>query len=190
MGTTHSFILLDCDKRLDLKLSSMVRSMVIDTPTNGSITTSLACLKCPLTIYDKSFAMDLVCLRLSQLDVILGMNWLDFNHVRITCFAKTVVFLEVGGDGKLMFISAKQVEKFLKEETHVFTMFATLGIENKVVMEELPVVCDFSKVFPDDITDFSPERKMEFSIDLVPDTSPVSLAPYRMFASKLSELKK
>ncbi|XP_050897050.1 uncharacterized protein LOC127103852 [Lathyrus oleraceus] len=80
-GATHSFISLNCAKRLDLNLSSMVGSIVIDTLTSGSVTTSLVCLKCPLTIYGKNFAIDLVCLQLSNLDVILGMNWLDFNRV-------------------------------------------------------------------------------------------------------------
>lgn len=56
------FISLDYAKRLDLNLSFMVGSVVIDTPDNGSLTTSLVCLKCPLTIYGKSFSMDLVCL--------------------------------------------------------------------------------------------------------------------------------
>ncbi|XP_050915008.1 uncharacterized protein LOC127129952 [Lathyrus oleraceus] len=39
-GATHSSISLKCAKRLDLKLSSMDRNMIIDTPTLGSVTTS------------------------------------------------------------------------------------------------------------------------------------------------------
>jgi len=35
-----------------------------------------------------------------------------------------------------------------------------------------------------------PEREVQFSIDLVPGTKPVSMAPYRMSASELAELKK
>ncbi|MCI30823.1 RNA-directed DNA polymerase (Reverse transcriptase), partial [Trifolium medium] len=35
-----------------------------------------------------------------------------------------------------------------------------------------------------------PEREVEFAIDLIPDTSPISMAPYRMSASELKELKK
>jgi len=35
-----------------------------------------------------------------------------------------------------------------------------------------------------------PEREVEFSIDHVPGTKPVSMAPYRMSASELAELKK
>ncbi|MCI46318.1 RNA-directed DNA polymerase (Reverse transcriptase), partial [Trifolium medium] len=54
----------------------------------------------------------------------------------------------------------------------------------------LPVVCEFPDVFPDDISDMLPKREVEFAIDLVPSTSPVSMAPYRMSASELNELKK
>ena len=98
-------------------------SMLIETPANGSVTTTFVCLKCPLSIYGKSFLMDLVCLPLHQIDVILGMNWLEFNYVHINCFAKTVEFPEFGDRGELMFLSAKQVDELLEDEA---VMFASL----------------------------------------------------------------
>lgn len=49
---------------------------------------------------------------------------------------------------------------------------------------------NFSEVFPDDINDFPLECEVEFSIDSVPGTSHVSMAPYKMSVSELSELKK
>ncbi|XP_050878624.1 uncharacterized protein LOC127082430 [Lathyrus oleraceus] len=158
----------------------MVGSMVIDTPTNGSVTTSLMCLKCPLTIFGKSFAMDLVYLHLIQLDVILGMKWLEFNRVHINCFAKNVMFPKMGGDSKLMFVSAKKVGEFLKEKEHMFFMFPASGIDNKVATGEQPIVCDFPKVFPNDIIDLPPKHEAEFAIDLVPGTSHVSMAPHKI----------
>ncbi|MCI60226.1 RNA-directed DNA polymerase (Reverse transcriptase), partial [Trifolium medium] len=57
-------------------------------------------------------------------------------------------------------------------------------------MEELPIVCEFSDVFPEDVSDVPPKREVEFTIDLVPGTSSISMAPYRMSASELNELKK
>ncbi|XP_050890695.1 uncharacterized protein LOC127096125 [Lathyrus oleraceus] len=45
-------------------------------------------------------------------------------------------------------------------------------------------------VFLEDISDLPPEREVEFAIDLVPGMSPMAMAPYRMSASDLSELKK
>ncbi|MCI93122.1 cellular nucleic acid-binding protein, partial [Trifolium medium] len=57
-------------------------------------------------------------------------------------------------------------------------MFAFLKLESKVKEEELPVVCEFPDVFPGDISDVPLEREVEFSIDLVPGTGPISMAPY------------
>lgn len=51
-------------------------------------------------------------------------------------------------------------------------------------------MCEFPEVFLDDISDIPLKRKVEFTLDLVPGTSPVSMIPYRMSASELSELKK
>ncbi|MCI72465.1 cellular nucleic acid-binding protein, partial [Trifolium medium] len=68
-------------------------------------------------------------------------------------------------------------------------MFASLKLEGGVKMEELPIVCEFLDVFPEEVSDVPPEREVEFNIDLVPGTSPISMAPYRMSASELNELK-
>ncbi|CAJ2633285.1 unnamed protein product [Trifolium pratense] len=72
----------------------------------------------------------------------------------------------------------------------VYALFASLKMEGEVKMEELPVVCEFPDVFPEDVSDVPPKREVEFTIDLVPGTSPISMAPYRMSASELNELKK
>ncbi|MCI85581.1 cellular nucleic acid-binding protein, partial [Trifolium medium] len=54
---------------------------------------------------------------------------------------------------------------------------------------KLPVVREFPDVFPGDVSDVPPEREVEFTIDLVPGTGLISMAPYRMSASELKELK-
>lgn len=68
---THSFVSLNCAERLVLKLSSMVESMIVDTLNLDFVTTLWVCLNCRLTIFGKSFGMDLVCLPLRNLNVIL-----------------------------------------------------------------------------------------------------------------------
>ncbi|MCI36413.1 retrotransposon protein, partial [Trifolium medium] len=72
----------------------------------------------------------------------------------------------------------------------MFMMFASLKLEGEVKVEELPIVCEFPDVFLEDIFDLPPEREVEFTIDLIPGTSPISMAPYRMSSSELNELKK
>jgi len=88
---------------------------------------------------------------------------------------------DVGGK----FLTAEQVKKSLDGEASVFMMFASLKESGEKVVGDLPVLQEFPEVFPDDITDLSPEREVEFAIDLVPGTSPISIAPYRMSASEL-----
>lgn len=109
MGETHSFISHYCVIKLNLVVSPMKGSMVIDTSDNVYVTTLLVCLNCPLTIYVKYFGVDLICLPLRQLDVILGINWLEFNHVHINCFDKNMLFLKLEKSMDLRFISTKQV---------------------------------------------------------------------------------
>ena len=43
--------------------------------------------------------------------------------------------------------------------------------------------------FPDDIARLPPEREVEFTIDLIPRTEPISIPPYRMAPAELRELK-
>jgi len=69
-------------------------------------------------------------------------------------------------------------------------MFASLNESSEKGIGDLPVVQEFLEVFMDDITELPPEREVKFAIDLVPGTSPISIAPYRMSASELGELKK
>jgi hypothetical protein len=84
----------------------------------------------------------------------------------------------------------REVKKSLEERDEVFALFASLKMKGKSEVSELPVVCKFPDVFPEDVSELPPEREVEFTIDLIPGTSPVSMAPYRMSASELSELKK
>ena len=57
-------------------------------------------------------------------------------------------------------------------------------------VREVEVVKEFEDVFPEDLSSLPPNREMEFSIDLLPGISPVSMAPYRMAPAELAELKK
>ena len=69
-GATHCFIPLDCVSALSLDMSDMNGEMVVENPAKGSVTTSLVCLKCPLSMFGRDFEMDLVCLPLSGVVVL------------------------------------------------------------------------------------------------------------------------
>uniref|UniRef100_A0A151UFW2 CCHC-type domain-containing protein n=1 Tax=Cajanus cajan TaxID=3821 RepID=A0A151UFW2_CAJCA len=115
-GATHSFISVSCVQKLNFPVSLLDFDLVVETPTNGPVTTSLVCLKCPLTVSDKQFLVDLICLPLSQLDVILGMDWLSSHHVLLNCYEKSISF----GECKSMeFLSAADIKTCLKDNEKV-----------------------------------------------------------------------
>ena len=47
-----------------------------------------------------------------------------------------------------------------------------------VVQEEVPVVKDFPDVFPEELPGMPPDRDIEFLIELLPGTGPISKRPY------------
>ncbi|KAF7823810.1 Transposon Ty3-G Gag-Pol polyprotein [Senna tora] len=62
---------------------------------NGEcVVTSLACLNCPIVVGNRHFEIDLICLNLSGIDIILGMNWLSENNVVLNCCEKSVMFID------------------------------------------------------------------------------------------------
>jgi len=64
-----------------------------------------------------------------------------------------------------------------------------MEVEEKEGTSIIPVVHEFEDVFPDEVPGLPPSREVEFSIDLVPGTGPMSMASYRMVPAELVELK-
>ncbi|KAJ8771140.1 hypothetical protein K2173_023465 [Erythroxylum novogranatense] len=56
-------------------------------------------------------------------------------------------------------------------------------------LEDFPIVREFPDVFPDELPGLPPVREIEFAIDLIPGTAPISIPPYRMAPAELRELK-
>ena len=56
-------------------------------------------------------------------------------------------------------------------------------------LEDIPIVKEFPDVFPNDISGLPLDREIEFVIELIPGTEPISIPPYRMAPVELKELK-
>ena len=74
-GATHSFISRVCVEKLVLPVSSLKFDLIVNILASGSVLTSDLCLQCPVLIFYRQFLIDIVVLPLSQIDVILGMEW-------------------------------------------------------------------------------------------------------------------
>jgi hypothetical protein len=58
------------------------------------------------------------------------------------------------------------------------------------VVDNSRAVRNFSDVFPEELSRMPPDGEVEFVIDLLPETAPISKWPYRMSVEELKELKK
>jgi hypothetical protein len=65
----------------------------------------------------------------------------------------------------------------------------TCAVQTTLIFKIL-VVCEFLDVFPDELPGFPLDRDVEFAIELIPGTTPISRRPYRMPPNELAELKK
>jgi hypothetical protein len=57
-------------------------------------------------------------------------------------------------------------------------------------IQDIPVVCEFPDVFPEELTKLPPDRDAEFVIELKLGARPVAKSLYWMSSDELDELKK
>ena len=57
-------------------------------------------------------------------------------------------------------------------------------------ISQIPVVCEYQDVFPEELPGMPPHRPVEFVIELEPGTEPVCKHPYKLGPNELKELKK
>ena len=56
-------------------------------------------------------------------------------------------------------------------------------------LDDIPIVPEFLEVFSEKYPGLRPDREIEFTTELVPETAPIYKASYRMAPSELKELK-
>jgi hypothetical protein len=112
------------------------------------------------------------------IDIILGMYWLRKYDGVILCSKRAIRLTKE--DGTIMefnaAIQAKQVSLLNK----------VLGTS----LNEIRIAQEYPDVFPEDLPGMPPDHNIEFIIELIPETPPISKRPYMMPVNELVELKK
>ena len=68
--------------------------------------------------------------------------------------------------------------------------FASISCAMQVIpLTQIPVVCEFPDFFLEELPGLPLDREVEFAIELIPSTTPISRRPYRMPPNELAELK-
>ena len=144
--------------------------------------------------------VDLIVLEMVDYDVILGMDWLSKYNATIFYRRKKVVFQPSEGEvfeykgtprgSKWPVVSAMKVSRILLKGC-VGYLASIVDTMKKIATElaNVCVVCKFPDVFPEELPGLPPHQEIEFEIELLPGTVPISKARYRMAPAELKELK-
>jgi hypothetical protein len=106
----------------------------------------------------------------ATIDVILGMNWLTKYQASLSCDKRTVKLVSLSGE--------VLVELVLSIRRKGSCHRVTAHIEEIKPSEAINVVSEFPDVFPKELPGMPPERKVEFAIELIPGTTPISKRAY------------
>jgi hypothetical protein len=154
-----------------------MKNLLIVSSPGGEMKTGSIRPQVKINIMGVDFLANLVVLKSWGIDVILGMDWLQKHDGVIQCRKKSVLLTSPQGE---------RIE-------YVSTPSSNSGTVNSVegkALEDIRVVNEFPDVFPEDLPGMPPDRDIEFSIELIPGTAPISKRPYRMDVKDLAELKK
>jgi hypothetical protein len=87
-------------------------------------------------------------------------------------------------------ISAMQARKLIIKGDQTFLAFVVASTKQaKKNLENILMVCKYSNVFSADYSGLPPQREVEYGIECVLGTNPISKALYRMASSELKEQK-
>ncbi|GKD10395.1 putative reverse transcriptase domain-containing protein [Tanacetum coccineum] len=91
-----------------------------------------------LTLLNQTFEINLMPIKLGSFDVVIGMDWLSKYHARII-YDKKVVHIPINGETLIIRVMEKK--------------------SDEKRLEDIPVVREFSKVFPEDLPGLPPVCK-------------------------------
>jgi hypothetical protein len=146
----------------------------------GTVQSDRICPNIMIEIRGIDFLASLVVMRTHGLDVILGMNWLHRNQATISCDKRTV---------KLVSPSGKEVVTKLYLPELEEGAYHHLSVDDKESnpIEAIRIMSEFPDVFPEELPRMPPERKVEFAIELILGTTPISKRSYRV-SNQIDEL--
>jgi hypothetical protein len=122
---------------------------------------------------------DLFIIPMSDIAIIMGMDWLVSHGDQIDCGENTVT------------LKNPIREKVVYQGDRNARLEAELQLNalKENIIEDIPMVREFRDVFPQELLGMPPDREIEFTIYLIPGTSPTAQAPYKMGPKELVELK-
>ncbi|GKE63127.1 putative reverse transcriptase domain-containing protein, partial [Tanacetum coccineum] len=161
---------------VSISLASMLNNPPITLDTtydiemaNGNLVgTNTIIQGCTLILLNQPFEIDLMPIKLGIFDVVIGMDWLSKYHARIICDEK-VVHIPIDGETfiirgdrsktRLNLMSCIKTERYISRGYQVFVAQVMEKKSDEKRLEDILVVREFSKVFPEDLLGLPPIRQ-------------------------------
>ena len=182
-------------KDLGLEVETLEKTLHVSSPLGTRARVDLICRGCELEISVILLTVDLRVMDTSEFDVILEMDWLTAHRVVIDCDRRRVTAYTHDGI-RVMFQGDKHnalTQAVYDSRWHgqLTGCLAGLTLEDEVRQDlSLPqVVCEYEDVFSDELQGLTPYKDVDFTIELHPGTTPVSMTPHIIAPAKLQELK-
>ncbi|XP_073138485.1 uncharacterized protein [Henckelia pumila] len=146
----------------------------ISLPLGEELSSDLIIRGCSIQMQGHELYADLIILKMSDFDVIFGMDWLSCYEATIDCKRRTVSLKTKDGETFLfhatpknnssLLISVGKAWQVLNKGCAGFLASVTCDQElPRSKLEDVKVVRDFPEVFPDDIAGLPPARECEKS---------------------------
>jgi hypothetical protein len=180
-GASHSFVADTFVQKHNLPLSMLKNRMIVSSP-GGDMHARHVCPKVNILIRGVEFIANLIVLESKGIDIILEMDWLSKHKGMIKC-AKKAVRLTTSSGKELEYVAEN-----LATDKAAVNKFVSNQLD-AISTQDIRTVSEFLYVFSEELPGMSPDREIEFVIELVPGTTPIFRRPYRMAANQLVELK-
>ncbi|XP_052172232.1 uncharacterized protein LOC127788161 [Diospyros lotus] len=188
-GATHSFVSHASVEGLKLEPRELGYQMVIATPMGSTLRTTVGCRGCIFNMGGENFKIDLVVLDIQDFDIIIGMDFLSLHEAKIDCKSKTVSLPKSNGEWITFQGQGRKIRRERGVTLQALQIAKPESRKKSLELESVRVVKEYPKVFPEELPGLPPQREIEFSIDLVSGTQPISIPPYKMAPAKMRELK-
>jgi hypothetical protein len=129
------------------------------------------------------FPANMIVMGTQGIDVILGINWLDKYQTVISYDKRMVKLVSPLGEEVVTELVSPEPKKGGCHQM-------TIDSKEADSLEVIKVVSEFLDVLPKDLPGMTPEREVEFVIELIPGITPISKRAYRVSRPELVELKK
>ncbi|XP_073136983.1 uncharacterized protein [Henckelia pumila] len=199
-GASYSFISACFAKRYRLPFISLDVLLKVSTSMSQEVLAKRLVLGCIFDFEGHQLSANQMVLAMEDFDCFIGIDLLTTYRAIVDCYHRFVQFHPKDGNAWYFYgegarppmsvFYALKARCDLESGREGYLIYAIDASLEGADIQEIPVVREFPDVFLEDIPGLPPVREIEFGIELMPGTTPISRAPYRLAPLEMRELQK